>query len=351
MEDQPEIYSVKITLRGSKPKVWRRVLVDSTSTLTELHEVIQYAMGWIGYHLHQFKIGGKFFQSNPLDEDFGFFGMEVHNGDEVRLNEVAEPGSKFIYEYDFGDGWEHEIFVEKVVPFKPSLDVPSCTGGACACPPEDCGGIYGYANLIKTMAGPDSEEKRELTEWLDEMSITRFDPKEFDKDLVNGQTLWTAGEPAEIRWQLKPNNSKTDLADITLVGGDYTAYQPIQLLGANVVLGIHKLPITKVPDVSCGSSCALQFFIKDGPGKGYYYTHNFTIAAPGATPATTTSSDEAATAAPGPTTQPSSPTTLAQSAAKGAQSQTANSAINDINKSTLSVMITAAISSAVAYLL
>ncbi|KAF9356751.1 hypothetical protein BGX26_004813 [Mortierella sp. AD094] len=166
------------------------------------------------------------------------------------------------------------------------------------------------------------------------------------------QTVWTIGEPAEIQWQLKPNNSKADIANITLVGGDYTAYQPILLLGANIVLGIHKLPIAKVPNVSCGSSCALQFLIKDGPGKGYYYTHNFTIAAPGAAPATTTGSDKVTTPVPVPgSTQPNGPTTQVQSAAKGAQSQAVNSATSDINKSALVVMMTAAIGSALAYLI
>ncbi|KAF9169805.1 hypothetical protein BGX20_009817 [Mortierella sp. AD010] len=118
-----------------------------------------------------------------------------------------------------------------------------------------------------------------------------------------------------------------------------TCFADVWTTNPTALLGIHKLPITKVPNVSCGSSCALQFFIKDGPGKGYYYTHNLTIAAPGAIPATTTSSDEAVTAVSGPTTQPSGSMTQVQSAANGAQSQAANSAINDINKSTLAVML------------
>ncbi|KAF9356754.1 hypothetical protein BGX26_004816 [Mortierella sp. AD094] len=150
MATQPEIYSVKVSLLGSKPKVWRRVLVNSASTLGEFHVVIQSSMGWGNCHMHQCNINGRFYQSGPLadlDLDLGDLGMEIIDGDKVRLSQFAAPGSKFLYEYDMGDSWEHEIFVEKVVPFTPSL--------------------------------------RHFTEWLEEeMGIENFDPKEFDKAMA-----------------------------------------------------------------------------------------------------------------------------------------------------------------------
>ncbi|KAF8975304.1 hypothetical protein BGZ46_009221 [Entomortierella lignicola] len=116
--------------------------------------------------------------------DLGDLGMGVLDGDNVKLKDVAGVDDRFIYSYDMGDDWQHEVRVEKIVAFKPRTKLPSCTGGARACPPEDCGGIYGYVDLMKTMAGPDSDEKEELSEWLEKMDVD-FDPEYFDKAEAN----------------------------------------------------------------------------------------------------------------------------------------------------------------------
>ncbi|KAF9209172.1 hypothetical protein BGZ49_005959 [Haplosporangium sp. Z 27] len=182
----PEIYSLKIILLGSRPQIWRRVHVDSSTTLSELHIVFQAAMGWRNCHMHQFEINGKIYETGltALDLDLGELGMGVLDGNNVKLKDVAGVDDRFIYNYDMGDDWQHEVRVEKIVAFKPRTKLPSCTGGARACPPEDCGGIYGYADLMKTMAGPDSDEKEELSEWLEEMGVD-FDPEYFDKAEAN----------------------------------------------------------------------------------------------------------------------------------------------------------------------
>ncbi|KAF8940619.1 hypothetical protein BGZ58_005578 [Dissophora ornata] len=146
-------------------------------------------------------------------------------------------------------------------------------------------------------------------------------------------SLWTIGEPVQIRWRLSPPTAKTDIATIFLVGGDSIAYKRLEVLGKDVHLGDHALTVPKVPSVTCGSSCAIEILIENGPGKGDYYTHNFTIsaAAGGASAASSSAADKSTTVStPGASgsTQnaatPNGPITIVQNAAKGAQSQPAN---------------------------
>ncbi|KAF9356753.1 hypothetical protein BGX26_004815 [Mortierella sp. AD094] len=184
MATQPEIYSLKITLLDFKPKIWRRVYVSSASTLRELHFIIQASMGWGNSHMHEYIIDGKYYETGAFTGDQ--YGMDVINGTNVKLNDVIGPDEGFLYTYDMGDSWEHEIFVEKVIPYKTRMKIPSCKAGARACPPDDCGGTDGYADVIKTMAGPDSEEKEELKGWLrDYGGITDFNPAHFDRAEAN----------------------------------------------------------------------------------------------------------------------------------------------------------------------
>jgi len=176
------IYQIRITLKGSKPTIWRRVLVPGDILLNFLHHVIQVAMGWTNSHLHQFIIGTgaatRFFGSRQDEME------ESHIEDASGFTLVGlapAPRKKLLYEYDFGDSWLHEILVERILPPDPSMRNPVCTAGENACPPEDCGGIYGYYDLLAVVADPKHPDHEHLIEWLEE----DFDPTEFSVDAVN----------------------------------------------------------------------------------------------------------------------------------------------------------------------
>jgi len=204
------IYHLRITLRDIKPAIWRRVAVPSDLTLGELHEIVQIAMGWCDCHLHQFMLNDKTLKKSreeiarmarhaepddifeacrgirmyvpkltPFGEETEMEGIDE---DSVDLAEVFQNvKSKLIYQYDFGDGWEHTIEVQKVTEPKTGETYPLCVSGKRACPPEDCGGPWGYAELIEAIADPEHERHEELREWLDD----EFDPDAFDIEEVN----------------------------------------------------------------------------------------------------------------------------------------------------------------------
>ena len=170
------IYQLKITLKYSRPPIWRRIHVSADTRLGELHDIIQTAMGWSDDHLHQFIIG---------DTSYGMpdphFPGDIKSERNVRLDGVAAEGDTLIYEYDFGDGWVHEIEVEKVLPAEPGKRYPLCLAGKRACPPEDCGGMPGYERLLEVLRDPKHEEHEEMREWAGE----DFDPEAFDLNKIN----------------------------------------------------------------------------------------------------------------------------------------------------------------------
>ena len=169
------IYQLKITLKGIRPPIWRRVQLDSKTTLQGLHMIIQEAMGWGNYHLHSFTIHGN--EYGQAGDDFG-----VYSENNVKLSDVvAGEKFKFFYTYDFGDDWEHEIIVEKELSAAPNAKYPLCVKGKRACPPEDCGGSWGYTELLEILADPEHPEYEEKMEWFD----SDFDPEFFDVDEVN----------------------------------------------------------------------------------------------------------------------------------------------------------------------
>lgn len=174
------IYQLKITLKRSKPPIWRRVLVRADMPLNRLHTVIQRAMGWTDSHLHQFAVAGVFF--GTPDPEMDIFGSRTLNEKRHSLAEVApQVKKKFLYEYDFGDGWEHEILVEKILPPDSSFKHPICLAGALACPPEDCGGIWGYYNLLDALANPKHRDHHHLSGWIG----GEWDAEHFDVDATN----------------------------------------------------------------------------------------------------------------------------------------------------------------------
>ena len=188
------VFQLKVTLKGTKPPVWRRVLVEGSSTLDKVHAVIQAAFGWWDYHLHEFEIGGtRYGVPDPDDDDWG-----VPTTDEsgVRLDAVAEAGSRISYTYDFGDNWHHDVVVEKVLPADATMTLPACVDGRRACPPEDCGGTGGYEHLLEILADPGHPEHRERLEWIGRpFDPAAFDPSEFEENLRNAELAAFDNDP------------------------------------------------------------------------------------------------------------------------------------------------------------
>jgi len=177
---QPPVYVLKITLEGSTPPVSRRVKVKSDIPLDVLHEVIQCAMGWEHYHLHQFIVGKTFYGESNSDEDD--YGMEMLDERKFTARDLApKKGSKLKYEYDFGDGWMHLLKVEQVITDEPGFSGVECLGGENACPPEDVGGVWGYTGLQEALNDPKHEEYEHYREWVG----PDFDPAAFDLKKVN----------------------------------------------------------------------------------------------------------------------------------------------------------------------
>jgi len=171
-----QIYQLKVTLKEVKPPVWRRLLVASNISLSHLHHALQIAMGWTDSHLHQF-VHGSMCYGEP-DPDLQESGQDERK---FRLDQLLKKEKDWLrYEYDFGDGWEHRVVLEKVLPFEPSAVLPACVDGKRACPPEDCGGPWGYEELLQTLSDPSDPEREEMLEWIGE----DFDPEEFDLEEV-----------------------------------------------------------------------------------------------------------------------------------------------------------------------
>jgi len=179
-----QVYQFKITLKDIKPLIWRRIHVPKTYTFWDLHIAIQDVMGWYDSHLHEFEI------VNPLSGTKTIIG--IPNDDEDFANYKTLPGWKqkisdyfskenqsANYIYDFGDNWEHKIILEKILPKENNITYPLCVKGERACPPEDCGGTYGYEDFLKIIRDPDDEQHERMLEWIGgEFDSEHFNPKE-----------------------------------------------------------------------------------------------------------------------------------------------------------------------------
>jgi hypothetical protein len=174
-----KIYQLKIQLDGvSKPTVYRRVLVKPTDTLLELHKIIQGAMGWFDGHLHQFIVGRQYFGIPMPGDDWS----DSEDERKYKLSQIFGDREKanIKYEYDFGDGWIHTITLEKIIASVPAETYPQLIKGQGACPPEDCGGCWGYEELKVTLADPKSEDYHEMIEMMGLEKGSEFDANEFD---------------------------------------------------------------------------------------------------------------------------------------------------------------------------
>jgi pRiA4b ORF-3-like protein len=183
MRGEPEpgdrVHRITITLAEvAEPRVWRRLLIPAAMPLSQLHGVIQTAMGWHDHHLHSFTDGRR---------TYGLPDPELQFTDErsVRFGDLVVDGGLIGYTYDFGDDWEHEIVVEAVGVAKLGERYPWCVGGEGACPPEDCGGPPGYEHLREILADPSDEEHHDMVKWLGLDHASEFDPAAFDIEAVN----------------------------------------------------------------------------------------------------------------------------------------------------------------------
>lgn len=172
-------YQLKIVLAGTRPPVWRRLQVPGAASLGWLHAAIQVAMGWTNSHLHQFRIGEKVYSQTGDFQD----APQMLDENRFTLQQLAPRAKATIeYEYDFGDSWWHTITVEKILsPAAKAATTAVCLKGARACPPEDCGGVWGYENLVAALADPKHPEHASLKEWVG----GKLDPEKFNAAETN----------------------------------------------------------------------------------------------------------------------------------------------------------------------
>jgi hypothetical protein len=175
------IYRFEVTLRESKPPIWRRFQVPATVTLAQFHTILQVVMGWTDSHLHRFIINGKEYGRPDYEERYAD-DDPIFDERRVRIEKLfpVMPAA-FLYEYDYGDGWLHVIIVDGKLSGSPEADYPKCIEGERACPPEDVGGIGGYEELLVALADPEHEEHEMMRLWAGE----NFDSEKFDIGDVN----------------------------------------------------------------------------------------------------------------------------------------------------------------------
>jgi hypothetical protein len=176
-----QVAQIKVALLDTEPPVWRRLLVPATIRLDRLDRVIQAAMGWTNSHLHMFlHAAGRYGIPDP--------DLPIRDERRATLRDLAgRDGDTFGYEYDLGDSWEHEVLLERVVAAEPGGRYPVCLAGAGACPPEDCGGTPGYAELVETLADPHHPDHEDMLQWLGIDEGSDFDPARFDVTEANRQ--------------------------------------------------------------------------------------------------------------------------------------------------------------------
>jgi len=176
------VYQLKITLKYISPPVWRRVLVKRNNTLAKLHTIIQTVMGWYNCHLHQFETSEGLEYGVPDPEEDAFWGHGPLDERKVKLDQVLTAEKERLrYLYDFGDSWTHDILLEKLLPIEKEQHYPMCITGRRAVPPEDVGGVPGYANCLAALADPLHEEHALYVKWIGR----DFNPEAFDLVGIN----------------------------------------------------------------------------------------------------------------------------------------------------------------------
>lgn len=186
-QSRASAYQLRVTLLETHPPIWRRIVVPPNASAEFLHSVIQTSMGWTDSHLHQFILGKRpnYVYVGLPDPDFERDVPTLDSSHFTIRELMARSGGKVAYEYDFGDSWEHEVRLEREIPVEPGMQLPACLDGARACPPEDCGGVGGYEDIVKMLQDPKFEPRNgprdELMQWVG----PDFDPEAFDVGIVN----------------------------------------------------------------------------------------------------------------------------------------------------------------------
>ena len=174
-----DIAQIKVSLLNVELAIWRRLEVPPEITLARLHVALQAAMGWQDYHLHAFRI--REIEYGVPNPDYEPMGVPLKDDRRTTLRSLVSVDESFVYEYDFGDGWEHEILVEAVLAPRPRTRYPRVVDGARACPPEDVGGTPGYVAFLDAVADPRHAEHASVLDWAG----GSFDPEAFDIDAAN----------------------------------------------------------------------------------------------------------------------------------------------------------------------
>lgn len=212
MDRKSNIYQIKVILDDTHPPIWRRIQVPGKVTLRELHQILQIVMGWEDYHLHSFTINGEYYGDTSYDDL-----DELGTKDESRyqlIQLIKDDGMRFDYEYDFGDGWEHTLLVEKIFPAEKGIRYPRCVKGKRACPPEDVGGVWGYEEFLEVLKDSEDSEHDEYLEWIG----GEFDTEAFDLEEVNdrlGKMVQAGKGGAFDTGMLEDEKSWSALVDIT----------------------------------------------------------------------------------------------------------------------------------------
>lgn len=185
-------HQLRIVLRGTKPAIWRRVLVSPSMTLDDLHRLLQAVMGWEDCHLHMFVKGRRRFSvPSPWDDDFRMPGTPRDLDErEYEIGRVLTHEKDWMtYEYDFGDSWHHRVTLQKILPYDPAVRLPACIGGKRRCPPENCGGVWGYYEKLEVLKDQEHPDHEHIKEWMG----GHFDPDIFSPravDMLLGQMPW-----------------------------------------------------------------------------------------------------------------------------------------------------------------
>ncbi len=192
----PNIYQLKVTLQGTSPPIWRRLVVPGNLNFERLHLVIQDAMGWWNEHLHSFEVGNV--EIGVPDPGGISFGKPVQSEKQYTLDRVARTHPRFTYLYDFGDSWAHDIVVEEVTTGE--LTAPRCVAGERACPPEDCGGVWGYTALVEGLTDETHPRHGEVTEWVPD----GWSPEHFELEAADRRVATHRPQPGRPRPASKP---------------------------------------------------------------------------------------------------------------------------------------------------
>lgn len=199
-DEAHDIVQIRIALQDIEPPVWRRVQVPVDYSLRHLHDVIQAVMDWLDYHLHQFEIGEKLY-GQPEIAGGDHSGPKLYSDRNTRLAQLIERGvERFIYTYDFGDDWQHDIEFERTLRARAGIEYPILVAGERQSPPEDCGGPFGFLEIVDALSDPDHPDHEELFDWYGE----RFDPEDMNLDTVEAMLSRIRGRRRMGRKKSKP---------------------------------------------------------------------------------------------------------------------------------------------------